>query len=116
MAGMAVHKFSLCFVHTDQWASGQQCMEVRKAIVPAGCLKCHENEEEIDNVHVLRNDHRIKTTQPISMIFVLFFSEDKVLSDEIKTFYIFEYKSHEKRVFRSLGTPSIYMKNVHKIK
>ena len=34
-AGKAVHKFSLCFVRTDQWASGQQCMEVRKAIIPA---------------------------------------------------------------------------------
>ena len=34
-AGIAVHKFSLCFVRTDQWASGEQCMEVRKAIIPA---------------------------------------------------------------------------------
>ena len=33
-AGMAVNKFSLCFVCTDQWTSGQQCMEVRKAIIP----------------------------------------------------------------------------------
>ena len=32
--GTAVHKFSLCFVRTDQWASGQQCMKVRKAIIP----------------------------------------------------------------------------------
>ena len=31
---IAVHKFSLCFVCTDQWASGQQCMEVRKSIIP----------------------------------------------------------------------------------
>ena len=33
-AGIAVHMFSLCFVCTDQWVSGQQCMEVRKAIIP----------------------------------------------------------------------------------
>ena len=33
-ASIAVHKFSLCFVCMDQWASGQQCMEVRKAIIP----------------------------------------------------------------------------------
>ena len=33
-AGIAVHKFSLCFVCNDQWASGQQCMEVRKAVIP----------------------------------------------------------------------------------
>ena len=32
------------------------------------CLKCHENEEKIDNDRVLRNDYRIKTTQPFSMI------------------------------------------------
>ena len=35
MVGIAVHKFSLCFVRTDQWASGQQYTEVRKAIIPA---------------------------------------------------------------------------------
>ena len=29
MAGIAVHKFSICFVRTDQWASGQQCMQWR---------------------------------------------------------------------------------------
>ena len=29
--------------------------------------------------HVLRKDHRIKTTQPISLILVSFFSEDKYL-------------------------------------
>ena len=34
-AGIAVHKFSLRFVRTDQWASVQQCMEVRKTIIPA---------------------------------------------------------------------------------
>ena len=33
-AGIAVHTFSLCFVCTDQWDSGQQCVEVRKAIIP----------------------------------------------------------------------------------
>ena len=35
---------------------------------------------EIVNDYVARNDHKIKTTQPISMILVSFFSED-VLSD-----------------------------------
>ena len=29
---IAVHKFSLCFVRTDQWASGQQCMESEKPL------------------------------------------------------------------------------------
>ena len=46
-------------------------------------LKCHENEEKIENDYVLRNYHRIKTTQAISMILVSFFLEDNVLSDEI---------------------------------
>ena len=40
--------------------------------------KYHENEEKIGNDYVLRNDHRIKTTQPISMILVSFFTEDNV--------------------------------------
>ena len=64
-----IHKLSICFVRTDQWASGQQWMEVRKAIIPAW-LKCHKNEEKIDNDHILRNYYRIKTTQPISIILV----------------------------------------------
>ena len=33
-AGIAVHKFSPCFICKNQWASGQQCMEVRKVIIP----------------------------------------------------------------------------------
>ena len=86
-AGIAVHKFSLCFVCKDQWPSRQQCMEVKKSHYP--WLKCHKNEEKIDNDYVLRNDHRIKNTQPISMILVSFFSEDNILSDEIKICYIF---------------------------
>ena len=59
-------------------------------------LKCHENEDKIDNDYVLRNDHWIKLTQPISMILVSFFSEDNVLSDEIKLCYIFKYQSFKK--------------------
>ena len=37
------------------------------------------------------------------MILVSFFSEDNVLSDEIKICYIFEYQSNENRAFRFLG-------------
>ena len=41
--------------------------------------KCQKNEEKLDNDYVFRTDHRInKTTQPISMFLVSFFSEDKV--------------------------------------
>ena len=58
-------------------------------------LKCHENEEKFDNDYVLRNDHRIKITQPIPMILVSFFWEDNVLSDEIKICCIFEYQSNK---------------------
>ena len=68
------------------------------------CLKRHENQkpEKNDIVHVLMNDHRIKSTQPISLILVSFFSEDNVLSDEIKICNIFEYQSNENRAFRFL--------------
>ena len=52
------------------------------------CLKHLEKEERSDIDHVLRNYHRIKTTQPISLILVSFFSEDNVLSDEIIYFQI----------------------------
>ena len=37
------------------------------------------------------------------MILVSFFSEDNVLSDEIKICYIFEYQSNENRAFRFWG-------------
>ena len=52
-------------------------------------LKCHKNEEKIENDDVFINDHRNKTTQPISMILVSFFLEDNVLSDEIKNMLYF---------------------------
>ena len=51
-------------------------MEVRKAIIPDW-----KHEEKIDNDDDLRNDRRIKTTQPISIILVSFFSVNNVLSD-----------------------------------
>ena len=37
------------------------------------------------------------------MILVSFFSEDNVLSDEIKICYIFEFQSNENRAFRFFG-------------
>ena len=52
-------------------------------------LKINKNEDKLDNDYVWRNDHRIKITQPISMILVSLFSEDNVLYDEIKICYIF---------------------------
>ena len=41
------------------------------------------------------------------MILVPFFSENNVLSDEIKICYIFECQSNENREFRFYGTPGI---------
>ena len=49
---------------------------------------------------VSRNGCRINTTDPNQMILVTFFSEDNVLSDEIKICSIFEYQSNENRAFR----------------
>ena len=39
----------------------------------------------------------------IKMILVSFFSEDNVLSDEIKIYYTFEYQSNENRAFLLFG-------------
>ena len=39
------------------------------------------------------------------MILVSFFSEDNVLSDEIKICYIFEFQSNKNRALRFLGHP-----------
>ena len=72
-------------------------------------LKCHENEEKIiENDYVLRNYHRIKTTQPISMILVSSFTEDNVLSDGEKKKSIFlniKVTKIERSAFG--GTPGI---------
>ena len=96
-ASIAVHKFSLCFVCTDQWASGQQCMEVRKAIIP--------------DWNVTRMKRKLKITmfwemtiesKPISMILVSFFSEHNVFSDKKRRSYIFEYQSNKNWAFRFL--------------
>ena len=65
------------------------------------CLKRHEHEEKSDIVHVLRNYHKTITTQAILLSF--FQSEDKVLSDEIKICYSFEYQGNENRAFRFFG-------------
>ena len=54
-------------------------------------------KEKIDNDYVLRNDHRIKTTQPISMIMVSLFLEDN-------TRY-FRITKERNRAFRFLGHP-----------
>ena len=98
-AGMAVmHKFSLC-LHGSM-GSRATMYGSQKSHNP--WLKCHENEEKIDN-DVFRNYHRIKTTQPISMILVSSFLEDNVLSDEIKICYIFEYQCNKNRAFHVLG-------------
>ena len=59
-------------------------------------LKCHKNGEKIDNDYVLRNDHRIKTTQPIWTILVSFISDDNVWSDEIKICYTFRISKYWK--------------------
>ena len=42
------------------------------------------------------------------MILVSFFSEDNVLSDEIKICYIFEYQSNENRAFHFFGGHPVY--------
>ena len=64
---------------------------------------------------VSRNCCRINITQPNQMILVSFFSEDNVLSDEIKICYFFEYHSNKNRAFLFFffflgggGTPGIY--------
>ena len=78
------YMFSLCFCLHGSKGFRATMYWSQKSHYP--WLKCHENKEKIDNDYVWRNDHRIKTTQPISMILVSFFSEDSVLSDEIKIY------------------------------
>ena len=49
---------------------------------------------------VSRNGCRINTTKPNEMILVSFFSDDNVLSDEIKICNILEYQSNKKQAFQ----------------
>ena len=50
---------------------------------------------------------KIKTTQPISMILVLFFSKNNVLSDEIKKHLYFRISKQRKSTVPIFGTPGI---------
>ena len=71
-------------------------------------VNCSRRFKKIVNDRVSRNGFRINTTEPNHMILVSFFSEDNVLSDEIKICYIFEFQSNENRAFRFFGgTPGI---------
>ena len=70
-------------------------------------LKCHTNEEKIENYHVLINDHRIKTTQPISLTLVSFVSEDNVLFDERKNAIFSNIKVTKIEPSTFSGTPGI---------
>ena len=45
--------------------------------------------------------------EPNQMVLVSFFSEDNVLSDDIKICYIFEYQINKNQAFRFFGTPGI---------
>ena len=83
-AGMAAQSISSLFVLFAQDLSvGSRATMYGSQKSHYPWLKCHENEEKIDNDYVLRNDHRIKTTQPFSII-LIFFPEDNVLSDKKK--------------------------------
>ena len=73
-------------MHGSMWLPGNNVHGSQKNHYPR--LKCHENEKKMDNDYVLRNDH-IESKLLNSMILVSFFSEDNVLSDEIKICYIF---------------------------
>ena len=72
---------------------------------PLSLPERHENEEKIDDDHVLRNYHRIKTSPQIPMILVSFFSEDNILSDATKIFSNIKVKKIERSAF--FGTPGI---------
>ena len=96
-AGIAVHKFSLCFVCKDQWTSGQQGMEVRKTIIPEWNVM--RIKRKLTMTVFWEMTIESKLLQPIPMILVSFLSEDNVLSEEIKICYIFEYQSYENQAF-----------------
>ena len=49
----------------------------------------------------------VESIQQHQIKLVSFFTEDNVLSDEIKICCIFEYQSNENRAFRFFGTPGI---------
>ena len=92
-----IHTFFLCCVYTDQWTSRDNVWMVTKGrfLNPLTC----ENWTKIENDLVSRNGHRIKTTQLNSAFLVSVFSEDDILSNEIKTCNIFKLQSTENLPF-----------------
>ena len=105
-AGIEVHKLFLFYLFARGSMGFRATMYgSQKSHYP--CLNVTRMKKKMKNYYVLKNYHRIKTTQPISMILVSFFSEDNVLFDEIKICFIFEYQGNKIRAFRFLGTLGI---------
>ena len=109
-AGIAVHKFSLVLFARFNGRPGNNVWKSEKPLsMPE--VERHENEEKSDIDHVLRYDHRIKTTQPISLILVSLFSEDNVLHVHVCIWWNYTYfwinQSNEIRAFRYFGTSGL---------
>ena len=107
--GIAIHNFFLCFVCTDQWAPAQQCMEVRKAIIPDWNVSRMKRKLTMTTFWKMTIKSKLLNQFQWS-----WYSFQKTMlylmkSDEIKIFYIFEYQRTKIERYALWGTPGIYM-------
>ena len=98
-AGIAVHKFYLYFI----------CTDVRSQKSHDPWLKCHKNEEKINNDYVLRNDHRIKSILN-QFQWCWYYSLQKTMFYLMKSKYAIFSNIKVTKIERSafFGTPSIW--------
>ena len=66
-----------------------------------------KNQAKFENDCVLRNGHRIKITQPNSMILVSFSSVEDALFNDVKKYDTFSSQGTENPPFLFFGTPGI---------
>ena len=70
-------------------------------------LISRKNQAKFENDCISRNGHRVKITQPNSMIFLSFSSAENALSNDVKQYDIFSLQGTENPSFRYFGTPGI---------
>ena len=104
MSGMAFHSMfwgiplnRVSFVETDQWASPKHHMKGHAR--HNSSLIGRKNQAKFENDCVLRNGHRIKITQPNSMILVSISSADVALFDDTKRHDTFRLQGTENPPF-----------------
>ena len=95
---MPVSAYTISFVDTDQWASSKT--PYGRPVPIQFYAHPSQNQAKFENGSVSRNGHKIKITQPNSMILVSFYSAEDALFNDVKQYDTFSSQSTENQPFR----------------